>query len=447
MSARLLLACVLAFATPALLAQAVPPKKELSEKTGASLAQLRPLIEAKDHPAALALLETLLPAAKPSSFDAYVLRQIQAQLLLAQGKFLDAIPPLETALRLGEDNPSFPEPATIPEQLNLLAQLHYQRAAETKDVAAQKAGYETALGYARRRLQTSPAPTAEVRLFAASLLYQLATLDPAKPDAARIQEAITHAREGLLLNVHPSSQLLLILVACHLQLGENTPAAELLETLALRDPKSASTWAQLLSIYLAEAAETKPPANARRQNLRALLVLDRAQSAGLLTTPRDHYTRIAILFNLGQYARAAALLETRLADGSIENLKRNWELLASAYQQTRQEPNALATLARAAEKFPADAALEFSLAQLHYNTGNTPEAYARGRSALAKGLEKPGPSRVWLAYLADELQRYEEARAWLDAARASGDVPAATLAPLAAAIADALRNRQDATHS
>lgn len=428
---------------PALVAQPADlPKKELSDKTTSSLGQLRTLTEGKDYAGALALIDTLLAAAGPGSFDTYVLVQIEVQILLTQGRLNDAIAPLETALRLGEANANFYDAPALLEQLNLLAQLYYQRAAETKDPAAQKAGYEQALAIIDRWFALSPRPTADTRLFAASLLYQLGTLDPAKADAGRLRQAITHAREGLLLSPKLSNQLTLLLVACHIQLGENAKAAELLEVLAERDPKSATTWSQLQSLYLAGAAETKDPEEARRQNLRALLVLDRAQAAGQLNTPKDHYTRVAILFNLQQFTRAAALLEKGLADGSIENAKRNWELLVSAYQQTHQDPKALDALTRAVAKFPDDAALEFSLAQLLYGNGKVAEAYARGQAALARGLDKPGQAQVYLAYLAYELQRYDEAQKWVAAARATGGVPATTLDPLASAITEAATARQ-----
>lgn len=448
-ASRLLLAGLLALSAPApaLFAQAQPAAKEISNRVSASLGQLRPLIDAKDYPGALALVDPLLTTATPGSYDLYVLSQIKAQILLTQGKLLEAIPPLETSLRLSESNPAFFDASAQLDQLYLLAQLHYQKAAEAKAPADQKAGYEIALGYINRWLAVSPKPTAEVRTFTASLLYQLGTLDPAKSDPARIREAVEQAREAMLLTVTPSNQLILLLTACHLQLGDNTRAAELLETLAVRDPKSVTTWSQLQSIYLAAAGETRQPDEARRLNLRALHTIERAQANGLLDTPRDHYTRVAILFNIQQFSRAAALLERGLADGRIEGTKRNWELLASAYQQIDQNEKALDALTRATAKFPDDGALEFSLAQFLYNTGKPADAYARGQSALEKGVEKRGQSEVYLAYLAYELQLYEEAKKWIESARASGDVPATTLDPLANAIADALRAREANTSS
>lgn len=440
----LLLLAGLALLAPALRAQtpaAELPRKEITEATSESLGKLRPLIEAKNYAAALALVEGLLAKAGPASFDRYVLSQIQAQILLTQNKVEAAAEPLETALRLADQNANFYEAASYLEQLYLLAQVHYQKAAEAKTPSAQKAGYQKALGHITRWFERSPRINADSRLFAASLLYQLATLDPAKADPGRLREAMAQAREGLLLAVNPPAQLTLLLVGCHLQLNEHAQAAELLETLVLRDPRGASGWSQLQALYLARAADAKDPAEARAQNLRALLALDRAQALGLLNSPKENYTRVAILFNLQQYTRAAALLEAGLADGAIEGSRRNWELLASAYQQTGENAKALEAMKRAVARFPDDAALEFGLAQLHYASGEAAPAYERARSALGKGLEKPGPARVYLAYLAFELQRYDEAATWVADARRGGEA-SPNLDSLDRAIADALAARE-----
>ncbi|MCX6938339.1 MAG: hypothetical protein NTU80_10665 [Verrucomicrobia bacterium] len=445
--ARLLLAALLTLAAaPATLrAQPAPEpaKKEFLPKTTAALAQLQKLSEAKNYSAALALIQPLAAEAPPGSYDAYVLNQIQTQLLLAANRLADAIPTAERALGVSDANPNFGTRENKLELIHLLGQLHYQQALEKKLPAEQVPGLTQALAYAERWLTEAPRATADAQLFAASLLYQLGTLDPARPDSARLRDTIAQAGEGLLLSgakIH--TQLRLLQVAAHLALGETAPATELLELVAEADPVSTSTWSQLVSLYLARAAEVKNPAESERLHLRALHALDRAQAAGQLKSPRDHYTRVAVFFNLHQYSRAAALLEKGLADATLENTRRNWELLASAYQQTDREKLALDALDRAVARFPADANLEFTLAQSLYQAGQVEAAYARGQSAAAKGtLEKPGSASLYLAYLAYELQRYDEAAKWAELARADGGVPAATLDPLIRAVDTARRER------
>ncbi len=429
---------------PSVFAQAPAelPKKEISEAAAAGFAKLQSLVEAKSYASALKLVEQLLVAAPPASYDAYLLSQLQAQILLNQNKLVEAIAPLERSHALAEGNARFLDEPVHLDRLYLLAQLHYQAGAGEKTPAAQRPSYEKALGYARRWFDRSPKPSADVHVFAASLLYHLATLESGRLDRPLLGEAAEHAREALILSAKPSGQARLLLVACLLQLGENTAAADQLEVLAAVDPKNASTWSQLQALYLAAAAEAKDPAAARAANLRALLVLERAQEQGCLVSPKDHYTRVAILFNLGQFARAAEGLERGLVDGRIEAEKRNWELLASAYQQSGREEKALDAYARAVAAFPRDGALEFSLAQFLYGAGKVDDAYARARAALEKpGLEKPGQSRLYVAYLAYELQRYDEAVRWIAEARAVGEVSSASIEPLERAIAEAVAQR------
>jgi predicted Zn-dependent protease len=419
------------------------PKKEISEAASAGFAKLRPLLEAKSYPGALALVEQLLAAAEPASYDAYLLWQIQAQILLNQNKLTEAIRPLERSHALAEGNARFFDAATHLERLHLLAQLYSQEGAAQKTPAAQRTGYEKALAYTREWLARSPKPSADIANSAGSLLYHLATLDAAKPDLPRLREAADFAREALILSPNSGPQARLLLVACLRQLGDNASAAEHLEVLAAADPKNASIWSQLQGLYQNAAEEAKDTAAARASNIRSLLVIERAQAAGQLLSPRDNYMKVALLYNLGQFVRAADLLETGLADGTLENSKRNWELLGSAYQRFGREDRALDAAQRALAKFPEDGALEFSLARLLHEAGKTEEAYSRGRSALAKpGLDKPGQTRLYLAFLAYELQRYDEAARWIAEARAGGDVPAASIDPLDRAVTEAIAQRE-----
>jgi hypothetical protein len=438
------LACALC--PPAARAQAPAaelPKKDISEAASAGFAKLRPLLEAKSYPGALALVKQLLAAAEPASYDAYLLSQLQAQILLNQNKPAEAIAPLERSHTLAEGNPGFLDLPTHLERLHLLAQLHSQEGAAQKTPAAQRAGYEKALAYTREWLGRSPKPSADIFLSAGSLLYHLATLDAGHPDLARLREAADFAREALILSATPGAQARLLLVACLRQLGKNTSAAEHLEVLAAADPKDDSTWSQLQGLYQDAAEKAKAPSAARAANIRGLLVIERAQAAGRLLSPRDNYTKVALLFNLGQFARAAELIETGLADGGLENSKRNWELLASAYQQTGREDRSIDALRRAVAKFPQDGAIELSLAQLLHDAGKVDEAYSHGRSALAKpGLDKPGQARLYVAFLAFELQRHDEAARWIAEARAGGDVPATSLDPLERAISEANAQRE-----
>lgn len=445
LSTLLALGLLAPLAAPSLRAQATElPRKEFTSKTTESFDDLRKFTEAQDFPRSLQLIDSLLVEAPAGSYDRYVLSQIKGQILLSLNRLGDAIAPFETCIAMAEANPNFLEPKSRLDQLNLLAQIVYQQGSESKDPAVQRAGYERALGYMERWFRFSDKPGVQQRLFAASIHYNLASAGgAAKPDETQLKSALAQLEEGLLLTTRPTAQLRNLYIACLIQLGDLATAADHLEVVVEADPKTSATWSQLSALYLNLAGEAKDPAIARSYNLRALHAIERAQSHGHLKSPRENYTRVAILFNLSQYGVAADLIEAGIANQSIESSRRNWELLAAAYQQSNRETKALDTLSRAVGLFPTEPDLEFALAQNLYGAGRAADAYARAEAAVAKpGLAKPGQARLYLAFIGYELQRYDEAQKWVDAARAGGDVPAASLDPIAKAVAEAIKARE-----
>jgi hypothetical protein len=443
LSSGLGLAALLFLAATPRLHAADTPAPTLTEATAAGLGHLRELTEKPDYPAALTVLDGLLATSPADSYDTALLSQIKAQILLQQSRYADAIAPLETALRLGERHDFFP-PATLRDSLFLIAQLYQNRASETKQVSEQRALLDRAASYLARRQQLAPQSTPELQLFAASLHYQRATLDSAHPDLAALAESRRAAREGLVLQLNPNLNLYILLLADAQQREDFATAADLLEVLVSKKPDSESYWRQLVSTYLTLAATAAPDERAaRRFNIRALLAFERARDRGYLATPADAFNRVALLLTLQRTDEAIALLEKGLADGTLANTRRNWEVLASAYQQTRRDADALATLEKAAAALPYDGQLEFSVAQLHYAAGRLPEARTHLERALAKKapVDKPGQARLFLAYIAYELKAYDDAARWAREARAYDDAKPADITRLDQAITEATKGK------
>jgi tetratricopeptide (TPR) repeat protein len=417
------------------------PKKEISDKVSAAFGKLREMTDAKNFSSAVALLDGLLATAPAESFDRALISQIKAQILLADGKLSAAVEPLESALALGERHAFFDTPA-LQEQRYLLAQIYCQLAAEETEIARQADLYDHAFERLTRWSATATRTTADAHLLAASVLYNRATLTPGKPDADRLRQARVEAEKGLALQAKPNVQLYILILAALQQSGDASESADILELLVKYQPDSSTYWQQLAATYLGLAAEAKDEAAAFRHHLRAILTIERAQSKGLLNTPKDRLNLIAIYFNIHRFDRAAGLLEKGLADGSLENLRSNWELLASAYQQQRETTRAVDTYERAIRALPKDGQCEVGLAQLHYNLGRAEAAYRYLELAIGKGgIEKPGQAKLFTAYVACELQRYEDAARWLEGAGRHDDVKQDDLARLDRAVRDALRER------
>ncbi|MFA6959804.1 MAG: hypothetical protein WC205_03520 [Opitutaceae bacterium] len=434
-----LLCALLAFTASAFAQPSAQPT--VSEAVASELGKLRELTTAQDYAPALVIIDRLLGTVEPDSYDLTLLSQIKAQIFLTQGRYTAAITPLETALRSAA-HPGYLTDSAHTETLFLLAQLYQQQAAETKDHTLQRPLLAQSADYLARSQARTPTPGYESRLFGASLFYQQAVLDPDHLDSAALNRAQHEAAEALLSRVTPTATPYALLLATHQQRGEQTQVADLLELLVEKTPDNAGYWNQLVATYLALAANATDPRSATRANLRALFTLERAQSRNLLTTPADHFNQVALNLSLHQFDAAIALLEKGLADGSLENSRRNWDLLATTYQQLQREPDAIATLEKAAARFPSDGQLEFRLAQLLYARNRATDALRHLELAVKKGrLDTPGQTHLFLAYIAYELKAYEDAARWARAAADFADVKKDDLARLNLAIADATKGK------
>lgn len=435
--AQCALALVLALAAPASVS-AQAPSPQISESLSAEVGKLRELIEAKSFKPALTLIDSLLKTVQPESYDLTLLSQIKAQIFLDEGRYADAIAPLEDALRIGEPRDHLTE-AAARESLFLLAQLYQQQASESKDPARQRTLLGQAIAYLQRWQARIPTPTAEGQLFAASVLYQQATLDLDHPDARILLAARREAEKGLALQIKTPVSLYVLILAALQHSTDYRQAAEILELLVEKSPDNITYWQQLTSAYLNLAGSAKSQREIDRYNLRALLTFERAQARGFLNSPKDNYNRVALYLSLRQREPAIALLEKGLVDGSVENTRRNWELLASSHQQSRHEAQAVAALEKAVKTLPDDGQLEFTLAQLLYADTRVADARRHLEAAIKKGrLDQPGQARLFLAYTAYELGDHAVAARWVREAANFKDAKKDDLARLSKAIDAAL---------
>jgi hypothetical protein len=417
-------------------------KKELSESVAAELGKLRALAEAKDYKGIVHLLDTLIPTAGPESFDLAVMSQIKGQVLLADAQYAAAAAPLEKSIQLGEPY-GYLDQNTLLSSHYTLSQLYSQQAVDVKDPAEKNDLYEKAYNHIDRWLKASPAPSAEKQLFAASIRYNQATLDPAHIDLDKIRQCLAVTEKSLYLNSKVNTQTYVLMLAALQQLGDTRAAADIFELLVQREPQNPTYWQQLLASYYALAGAAKKDGEIRGYNLRALITYERAQSHGLIDTPRDHFSVVALYFNLQQFARGSAMLSKGLQDGTIENTRKNWELLSFSYQQQHEDERAKNALIDATKVFPTDGQLEFSLGQLYFAQDQADEAYEHLKAAAAKGnLDKPGQAYVFLAYVAYQLRRFDDAAKWAAAAADKPDVKKEDLARLNRAINNAVKDRE-----
>ncbi len=425
-------------------AQAAAPKKELSDKVSSGLTKLSELMEAKNFDAALAIINPLIPTSAPNSYDLALLSQIKAQLLLQKSDFAGAIKPLEVAYGLGQTYGYFDNRQLL-ELSYYLAQLYYQEGSNAKDREVQKANLDKAYGFISSYLKESETVNPEAQAFAASLLYTRAIVDPDNVDKKLLGEAQAQAQEGLYSDLKPKDNFYVLILAALQQFGKNEEAAELLELLVSQHPENKQYWQQLAASYLNLAAEAEGKSDTKRVrqwNIRTIVTIERAQELGIMNEPKDNFNLVGLYFNIERFDDAIRLLEKGLSDGSIEGSQRNWELLASSYQQVNKELKAVEVLKQASALFPEAGSLEFQIANIYYSIDKIKEAYTHGLKAVEKGnLSNLPQVQMFVAYLAYELQDYDVALQQAEAAAGANSDPNSSANGLLKAIKEAIAER------
>lgn len=430
--------------TPVISIAQEAPKKELSDKVSEGLGKLRPLTEGegKNFAQALSLINGLLLTAAPGSYDQVVLNQIKVQILLSETKYAEAIPPMEAALRVGKANNFIAEKQYL-EFTQILSQLYFQEATSTKDKTIRDKYLTKAYDTIQIYLKASPNPTADSIAYAATMIYTQATLDEKETNTELVKEARDLAKRGLLLSIKPRENFYVLILAALQQDGKNVEAADILELLVSQNPTSKQYWQQLQATYLTLANDDNVTAEeALSWNVRTIVTIERAQKLGLLDTPRDHFNMVGILMNIQQFDQAIVMMERGLANKKIELTQTNFEYLASSYQQVHKPQKAIEVLKRATKLSPKEGELEYRISNIYYSIDNMKEAYSHGNTALKKGKLKNAPvTQLFVAYLAFELKKFDEA---LPLAQAAKDGGADNADGLYKAIKDAVDARKAA---
>jgi tetratricopeptide (TPR) repeat protein len=396
-----LLAVAAASLCPAVL-PAADVKKEPSEKMSEELDKLKPLMADSKANADKILAEVtkLLGTVEKESMDRAILLQLVAQAYFNKNESAKAIAPMEEALQLADKYDLTPQPQRL-QSVQYLAYLYQQEGSNSKDPAIQKQYLDKAYQYARRYLDgTASKPNPDFQLFAAYTLYTRASINPEKIDMDILKQAQAETEKGLRMSVKPKDTFYTLLLATLQQQGDFARSAELLELLVKQFPQNKMYWQQLAATYLQLG-----------QDLRAAVTLERAHALNFLNEPAQNYNLVGIYYNLREYDQAAQLLEAWIRDGRVPGDQKNWELLATCYQQLHKEDKAIATLKEATTHFPKAGNLEQQIGQLYYSQDKFEEALQHLTLALKKGLDKPAPTYMFVAYLGFEMKRLDEALA------------------------------------
>ncbi len=362
--------------------------RQLSNATSEAFAKVQPLLDESKWNEAVPILQKVLADAQPDSYDTAMGSLILAQVLLQRNTeggsdYAAAIPLMETVIRLG-----YQDEARLLDFQFLVAQLYLS-----------VGNYVKAAELGKTWLDRSPTWQPEKVIFYCSVMLQHAQSDDGSVDKEAVQKSLDVVSRAMQLFPYPTEPLYRLLAISHQLLGQTDKATELFEIMVEKWPENRQYWQQLYGLYVNEG-----------ESLRAIVTIERAQKLGILDTPQQNAAYVALHYNLQRFDRVAEILEKGLADGSIENLLNNWELLAASYQQTFQEFKAIDAYKRAAAQFPDSAGkLHTSICNLYWGMDDKPKALEHLKIALEKGgLDDPARLYMFAAYICYELRQYQE---------------------------------------
>jgi tetratricopeptide (TPR) repeat protein len=221
------------------------------------------------------------------------------------------------------------------------------------------------------------------------LLVTATTRPGAQPDAAMLYyRALAEYKSGkaddaertfnAVVKLNPKDSLSLFYLG-QLALARNDLDASIaaLNRATLNDPRQASAWTLLTSLYLRRAAQSTDQAKADADYLSAVRA-----GEGLIKvrTDADAVTLFGqALIGSQQYARAASALERAAAAGDAKGV--TFYLLGIAHSRAKNFPKAIAALESAAAKTPGDVNVYRELGYAY----EVSKQYAKALDAYQKG--------------------------------------------------------------
>lgn len=228
------------------------------------------------------------------------------------------------------------------------------------------------------------------------------------------KKSIPWLRRALSRSESPKESWLLMLMVALYQERQLEATAQVLSDLQRINPSKEEYWMQQAGIY----QQLEKPALALRS-------LELGYAGGYLKTPAHQLQLVQLLMNQELPERAGRLLSELLKTKAIELNERNWRLLASAWQQSRERSLAIAALQEASEHMD-DGSLLFRAAQLQLQNGHYANGLKQAEQALKKGLNDKDRANtlVIAANAAYELTDYRTARRYFQQALGFADTAA-----------------------
>tara|TARA_B100001079_G_scaffold194285_3_gene168003 strand:- start:980 stop:2269 length:1290 start_codon:yes stop_codon:yes gene_type:complete len=215
-------------------------------------------------------------------------------------------------------------------------------------------------------------------------------------------KGIAAIKKALAMNAEANESHYRLLVAMQYQSKRYEAATDTLKTMIEHWPGKARYWSQLANIYL-QAGD----------NEKAHSVLKLAYYEDNLDKTSDILSLARLGMTTGVPDQAARVLADALKKNRIDSNEQNWRLLAQAWRQANEMPQAIAALDHVAA-FGNEGEVRMRQAELYMNQNSWRQVLAYVNKAIAAGdLGSPGKAYLLKGMAYTRLNDYEQSLAAL----------------------------------
>ena len=212
----------------------------------------------------------------------------------------------------------------------------------------------------------------------------------------KFPEAIAAIKKAQSMTDKPQESWNTILMAAYNESGQSGQAAGVIDEQLAKNPNDKKVIQNALVVY-----------SQSNENDKAVKLLDRERSQGLLSDESDYLTAAKIYARAGQSAdnggdqialKGASVLQEGLSKGTVKATADNYKLLGDAYMIAQDHAKALQAYDKAAP-LSSNGDIDYRRAQVLGAEQNFADAKAAVQKALSRGVTQKGKAYILLGKL------------------------------------------------
>ena len=259
--------------------------------------------------------------------------------------------------------------------------------------------YQKSIDTMRLWFEYEEDPKAEAYMMIASAYAELEKLENALP---YVRKAISKAEK-------PNENWYMLELAIHIEANRYREGADVLRRMLAIWPERPRLWDMLASINLELGND--------REALDVMMV---AYNSGYLNEESKILPVVQLNMLLDIPHVAGSILESELANGTVEETKKNLDMLLSAWIDAREYDKAVVVIDKLGE-MTGDGKYFMQKASIHNEQGDWEGAASAARQAIDAGVEDPTDAYMLAGTAYTEMDRYQDALDAFRRAKESGD--------------------------